>query len=140
MQSTFTFKQSTTIGIWLVPESDNFQSLLPTSSHYCQIPATFSGFWRPDSDETVWISAIVAGILPVSDLISSPMIFILFYINIYMMWIKINFYKLIWLNENIKNICDFPYAPNTEKCFRRKIAFLKPFYNANHFTSKQTKH
>jgi hypothetical protein len=33
----------------------------------------------------------------------------------------------------MKNICDFLYAPNTEKCFRRKIFFkkmtsLKPFY------------
>jgi hypothetical protein len=49
------------------------------------------------------------------------------------------------LNKNIKNICDFPYAPNTEKCFRRKIfsrkmSSLKPFYDKNHFTSKQTEH
>jgi hypothetical protein len=37
------------------------------------------------------------------------------------------------LNENMKNICDFLYAPNTEKCFQGKIFFkkmtsLKPFY------------
>jgi len=25
----------------------------------------------------------------------------------FMLWIKIDFYKLIWLNKNIKNICDF---------------------------------
>jgi hypothetical protein len=35
-------------------------------------------------------------------MISSILIFILFYINISMLWIKIDFYKLIWLNENIK--------------------------------------
>jgi len=34
----------------------------------------------------------------------------------------------------MKNICDFLYAPNTEKCFRRKIfsrkiTSLKLFYN-----------
>jgi hypothetical protein len=49
------------------------------------------------------------------------------------------------LNKNIKNICDFPDAPNTEKCFRRKIFFrkmtsLKSFYDGNHFASKQTEH
>jgi hypothetical protein len=42
------------------------------------------------------------------------------------------------LNENMKNICDFLYALNTEKCFRRKIfsrkmTSLKPFYEENHF-------
>jgi hypothetical protein len=50
-----------------------------------------------------------------------------------MFWIKINIYRLIWLNENMKNICDFLYASNTEKYFQRKIfsrkmTSLKPFY------------
>jgi len=112
----------------------------------------------PDSDETIRIPAFISNsgyisrnqvkmvkILSVNDWISYSMIFILFYINIYMFWIKINFYRLIWLNENMKNICDFLYAPNTKKCFRRKIfsknmTSLKPFYDGNHFTSKQTKH
>jgi hypothetical protein len=62
-----------------------------------------------------------------------------------MFWIKIDFYRLIWLNKNIKNICDFPYVPNTEKWFRpkiffKKMTFLKSFYDGNHFTSKQTEH
>jgi hypothetical protein len=108
----------------------------------------------PDSDETVRILAFISNsgyisrnqvkmvrIFSVNDRISLSMIFILFYINIYMFWIKINFYRLIWLNENMKNICDFLYVPNTEKCFRRKIfskkmTSLKPFYDENHFTSK----
>jgi hypothetical protein len=61
-------------------------------------PATFAGNpANQDSDETVQILAFisdsgysswnpikVAGILSVSDEISSPVIFILFYINIYM--------------------------------------------------------
>jgi hypothetical protein len=38
-QSTFTFKQSTTIGIWPVPESNNVWSLLPDFGD--RIPATF---------------------------------------------------------------------------------------------------
>jgi len=69
-----------------------------------------------DFDETVRIPAIVAWMaesgksvqnLSVSDGISSSVIFILFYINIYMFGIKINFYRLIWLNKNIKKNCDF---------------------------------
>jgi hypothetical protein len=113
---------------------------LPESYHFCQNLA------NPDSDETVQILAFildsgyssqnsvkVAGILLVNGEISSPVIFILFYINIYMFWIKIDFYRLIWLNKNIKNICDFSYAPNTEKYFQWKIFFrkmtsLKSFY------------
>jgi len=63
----------------------------------------------------------VTGILLVNDKILSLMIFILFYINIYMLWIKIDFCKLIWLNENIKNIFDFPYVPITEKFQLRVI-------------------
>jgi hypothetical protein len=104
----------------------------------------------PESDDGIWPSSPESGqprfrrpkwsysghlaeILSVSDKISSPVIFILFYINIYMFWIKIDFYRLIWLNKNIINIYDFPYAPNIETCFRQKIFFikmtsLKPFY------------
>lgn len=33
----------------------------------------------------------------------------------FMLWIKFNFLKLIWFNKNIKNICNFSYALNTEK-------------------------
>jgi hypothetical protein len=89
--------------------------------------------------------ATMVGILPISDRISSLVIFMLFCINIFMLWIKIDFYNLIWLNESIKNIYDFSYASNTEKCFRRKVfswkmIFLKIFYNEKHFTSKQTKY
>jgi hypothetical protein len=109
-----------------------FQSLLPKSG-------------QSDSDENCLDSGYsgqnpvkAAGILPVSDEILSPVIFILFYINIYMFCIKINFYKLIWLNENIKNICDFSYASNIEKYFRRKTFSWK--MRRNHFTSKQTEH
>jgi hypothetical protein len=65
--------------------------------------------------------------MSVSDRISSPVIFILFYINISMLWIKIDFYKLIWLNGNIKNICDFSYAPNIGKCFFEKWFFWNNF-------------
>jgi hypothetical protein len=77
----------------------------------------------------------VAGILSISDRISYSVIFILFYINIYMFGIKIDFYRLIWLNKNIKKICDFPYAPNTEKCFQRKIFFRK-MTSLKHFTTE----
>jgi len=38
----------------------------------------------------------VAEILSVNDGISSSVIFILFFINIYMFWIKNDFYRLIW--------------------------------------------
>jgi hypothetical protein len=85
---TFTFKQSTTTRILPVTESDNIRSLPPDSGHLLQNPA------NPDSNETVRIPASgnnsqnpvkVAEILPVNDGISSPMIFILFYINIYML-------------------------------------------------------
>jgi hypothetical protein len=116
------------------------RSLLPESGHFHRNPANL------DSDKIFRILAFisdsgyssrnpvkVAWILSVSNGISSPVIFILFYINIYMFRIKIGFYRLIWLNKNIKKLCDFPYMPNTEKCFRWKIFFrkmtsLKPFY------------
>jgi len=71
---------------------------------------------------TVWISA---EILSVSDGISSLVIFILFYINIYMFWIKIDFYRLIWLTKNIKKIVIFhtrqtPKNVFDEKYFKKK--------------------
>jgi hypothetical protein len=49
--------------------------------------------------------------------IETQIIRLFFYINIFMLWIKIDFYRLIWFNENIKNICDFPYTPNVKKYF-----------------------
>jgi len=125
----------------------------PTPSHSGRIPVQIAKFrppspefgrprfWQNYLDFGLYLSirplslnpATVAGILSVSDEILSPVIYILFYINISMLWIKIDFYKLIWLNENIKNICDFSYAPNTGKCFQRKIfswkmTSQKPFY------------
>jgi hypothetical protein len=113
---------------------------LTTFGHCHRIPATFAGIrsvqipatrrsafgllarirpfcagFRPLSRNPVK----VAGILPISEGISSSVIFILFYINISMLWkTNFDFYKLIWLNENIKNICDFSYALNTGKYFR----------------------
>jgi hypothetical protein len=59
------------------------------------------------------------------------------------------------MNENIKNICDFPYALNIEKCFRQKIFYSKMishkifsskiishkiFYDKNYFIPKQMEH
>jgi hypothetical protein len=55
------------------------------------------------------------------------------------------------LNENItkikiKNICDFPHAPNAgkhfleKKNFLKKMIFLKIFYNRKHFMPKQTEY
>jgi hypothetical protein len=44
MQSTFKFKQSTTTGIWLVPESNNVRSLSLDFGHLCQNPVSpYSG-------------------------------------------------------------------------------------------------
>jgi hypothetical protein len=89
---------------------------------------------NPNSDEIVRISTIVAGIrwessksyVPTGQLWNLVTFdFILFYINIYILWIKINFYKLIWFNENIKNIYDFSYAPNIRKILLTKNSFLK---------------
>jgi hypothetical protein len=125
-----------------VPDSDSFGRNLANSDSYeiVRIPAFIL-----DSGYSSQNPVKVTKILSVSDGISSSMIFILFYINFYMFWMKINFYRLIWLNNNIKNIYDFPYTPNTKKCFRRKIffkkmTFLKPFYNKNYFILKETEH
>jgi hypothetical protein len=49
-----------------------------------------------------------------------------------MLWIKIDFYKLIWLNENIKNICDFSYVHTKHrKMFLVKNIFLKNSFLEN---------
>jgi hypothetical protein len=88
---TFTLKQSTTFEILPVPESDNIRSMSPESGHLRRnsVSPNFG-------DQTGRILAFisnsgyisrnpvkVARILMVSDGISSSMIFILFYINIY---------------------------------------------------------
>jgi hypothetical protein len=75
-----------------LPESSNSDRTFPDFSHFCQNSA------NPDSDKTVRIPAFIpdsgnssrnqvkmVGILPVSDGISSPVIFILFCINIYLL-------------------------------------------------------
>jgi len=67
------------------------------SATFTEIRPLFLEFGHPDSNESVRISAFISdsgyssqnpkkvvGILSVSDEISSPVIFILFYINIYM--------------------------------------------------------
>jgi hypothetical protein len=55
-----------------------------------------------------------------------------------MLRIKINFHKLIWFNENIKNICDFRTQQTSKNAFGKKhfsendfpeiILQRKPFY------------
>jgi hypothetical protein len=45
---------------------------------------------------------------------------------------------LFWRKIILKNIYDFPYLPNIEKCFRRetffkKLTSLKLFYEGNYF-------
>jgi len=106
----------------------------------------------PDSDETVRIPAFISNsgyisqnqvkivkILSLSDRISSSMIFILFYIYIFMLWIKIDFYKLICLNKNIKKYLRFSVRAKHRKMlstendflkndFPKTILWWKPFY------------
>jgi hypothetical protein len=46
---------------------------------------------------------------------------------------------LFWRKIILKNIYDFPYLPNIEKCFRRetffkKLTSLKLFYERHFFT------
>jgi hypothetical protein len=54
-----------------------------------RIPAVLGD---PNSGNSSQIPVKVARILPVSNRILSSVIFILFYINIYMLWIQIDFY------------------------------------------------
>jgi len=102
--------QSTTIVICLVLESDNIWSL------------------EPDSGHLRWNSTTVAGILSVSDRISSPVIFILFYINISMLWIKFDFYKLIWLNKYVKKYLWFFIRAKHQKILSTKIILQRKLF------------
>jgi len=113
-------------------QSDRNPTDRPVSGHFRQNPAI------PDSDETVRIPTFISNsgyisrnqvkivrILSVSNRISSSMIFILFYINIFMLWIKIDFYKLIWLNKNIKKYFQFSVRAKHQKMLSTENGFLK---------------
>jgi hypothetical protein len=111
---------------------DGSGQIRPESGHFRRNPAI------PYSDETVRIPAFISNsgyisrnqvkivrILSVSNRISSSMIFILFYINIFMLWIKIDFYKLIWLNKNIKKYLWFSVRAKHQKMLSTENGFLK---------------
>jgi hypothetical protein len=62
----------------------------------------------------------------------------------FMLWMRIDFYRLVWLNEEKKkNICYIHMIENAEKYFKQKtyswkIISLKSFSDIKYFMPKQT--